>query len=89
MHQLKTKGVRTRIARKGTDRKFQGLGYIRQHKIHILEDSLETIKEFREYKYQLDENNNPTDKTLEINDHSIDATRYALSFALRRKMTVH
>ena len=88
-HQLKTRGVRTRKARKGKDAKFQGLGYIRQHKIHILEDSLETIKEFREYKYQLDENNNPTDDVLERNDHSIDATRYSLSFALRRKMTIH
>ena len=89
IRELKARGVRIKPAKKGKDSIRQGLGYIRQHKIHILEDSLETIKEFRNYKYELDNDNNPTDKPLDLNNHSIDAVRMALSFALRRTITVH
>lgn len=86
--ELKNRGIRIKKALKGRDSIRAGLGYIRQHKIHILQTSLETIKEFRNYKYELDENNNPTDKPLGLNDHSIDATRYALSYALRKSIVI-
>ena len=83
IRELKNRGIRIKKARKGKDSIRQGLGFIRQHKIHILQTSLETIKEFRNYKYKLDEENNPTEEVLDIGSHSIDATRYALSYALR------
>ena len=86
--ELKTRGIRIKKARKGKDSIRQGLGFIRQHKIHILQTSLEVIKEFREYKYELDKDNNPTDSPLDLNNHSIDSTRYALSYALRNKMII-
>ena len=47
-----------------------------------------TIKEFREYKYKLDENNNPSDICLDSANHSVDAVRYALSYALRGAVTI-
>ena len=89
IRELKSRGIRIRPAKKGKDSIRQGLGFIRQHRINILETSLATIKEFREYKYKLDEDNNPTDSPLDYANHSIDATRYALGFALRRKITIH
>jgi len=89
IRELKSRGVRIKPAKKGKDSIRQGLGYIRQHKIHVMESSLDVIKEFRNYKYELDSDNNPTDKPLDLNNHSIDAIRYALSFALRRTITVH
>ena len=88
IRELKSRGIRIKPAKKGKDSIRQGLGFIRQHRIHITERSLATIKAFREYKYKLDENNNPTDVPLDVNSHAIDATRYALSYALRRKITI-
>jgi len=81
--EIRKRGVKIKAAKKGKDSIRQGLGYIRTHQIFIHEEALETIKEFREYKYKLDENNNPTDIPLDKNNHSIDACRYALSYALR------
>jgi len=81
--ELKNRGLRIKAAKKGVDSIRQGLGFIRTHEIFIHEDSLQTIKEFREYKYALDSELNPTDKPLDFNNHSVDATRYALSYALR------
>jgi len=88
VHQLKNLGVRTKKAKKGQDSIRSGVGYLRQHKIHILKSSIETIKDFEGYKYKLDENNEPTDKILEENDHAVDAVRYALSYALRSNIRV-
>ena len=87
--ELRNRGIRIKPAKKGKDSIRQGLGFIRTHQIFIHEEALETIKEFREYKYKLDENNNPTDEPLGgINDHSPDAVRYALSYALRGAITI-
>jgi len=88
IRELKTRGIRIRKARKGKDSIIQGLGYIRSHKIHVLNTSLDTIREFRSYKYKLDEMNNPTDQVLERDEHSIDATRYALSYSLRGRIKI-
>ena len=86
--ELRNRGIRIKPAKKGKDSIRQGLGFIRTHQIFIHEESLETIKEFREYKYKLDENNNPTDICLDRANHSVDATRYALSYALRGAVTI-
>ena len=88
IRELKNRGVRIKRAKKGKDSIRQGLGFIRQHKINVLQTSLETIKEFRNYKYKLDINNNPTEDVLDVGSHSIDATRYALSFALRASIII-
>ncbi len=86
--ELRNRGIRIKPAKKGKDSIRQGLGFIRTHQIFIHEESLETIKEFREYKYKLDENNNPTDICLDRANHSVDAVRYALSYALRGAVTI-
>ena len=86
--ELRSRNIRIKPAKKGKDSIRQGLGFIRTHQIFIHEESLETIKEFREYKYKLNDDNNPTDEPLGINDHSVDATRYALSYALRGAITI-
>lgn len=86
--ELRNRGIRIKPAKKGKDSLRQGLGYIRTHQIFIHEEALETIKEFREYKYKLDTENNPTDEPLDYQNHSCDATRYALSYALRGAVTI-
>lgn len=86
--ELKSRGVNIRNARKGKDSIEKGIAFIRTHKIHILKTSLNTIEEFRKYKYKLDENNNPTDNLLEKWDHAPDAVRYAVSKAGRSKIVI-
>jgi phage terminase large subunit len=86
--ELRNRGIRIKPAKKGKDSIRQGLGFIRTHQIFIHEEALETIKEFREYKYKLDDQNDPTDEPLDLNNHSVDATRYALSYALRGAVTI-
>jgi len=86
--ELKSRGVNIRNARKGKDSIDKGIAFIRTHKIHILETSLETIDEFRKYKYKLDSDNKPTDTILEFADHSPDAVRYAVSKAGKSKVRI-
>ena len=50
--ELRNRGIRIKPAKKGKDSIRQGLGFIRTHQIFIHEEALETIKEFREYKYK-------------------------------------
>ena len=89
IREMKTKGVRIKPAKKGKDSIRQGLGYIRQHKIHVLKTSTDVLREFRGYKYVLDKELNPTEVPEGGKDHSIDATRYALSYALRGGLIIN
>lgn len=88
IRELKTRGIRIKPAKKGNDSIRQGLGFIRQHNIHILSTSKDAIREFSRYRYKLDDLNNPTDEVLDQDNHIPDAVRYAVSYALRRRIVL-
>lgn len=61
-----------------------GIDTVKSFNLHILKDSLETIKEIQSYKWKLDKNDQPLDSPLEYNDHAMDAIRYAIHSHLKK-----
>ena len=63
-------------AKKGADSIRIGIDVMKRHKINITKRSVNTIKEFRNYKWIKDKNNQITNKPLDAYNHTIDAVRY-------------
>jgi len=55
-----------------------GIDMLKRFRIHITNDSLNMIKEFRNYKWQEDKNGNILNVPVDAFNHSIDAVRYAI-----------
>ena len=60
------------------DIKF-GINKVKEYKLHILEDSTNTIKEIRSYKWREDKEGRILEEPVKFNDHAMDAMRYALA----------
>ncbi len=56
-----------------------GINRVKQYKIHILEDSVNLIKEIRSYKWKEDKEGRILEEPVKFNDHAMDAMRYALA----------
>ena len=63
---------------KGADSINIGIDMIKRYKVHITKDSLNTIKEFKNYKWVEDKNGNILNKPVDLFNHSIDALRYSI-----------
>lgn len=61
-----------------------GIDMIRRYKLHVTKDSINMIKELRNYKYIEDKNGNITNKPLDAWNHSLDALRYSVVNKLSR-----
>lgn len=84
--ELKQRGVYIKAAKKGPDSIKQGLNFIKQHRIHVHENSLKSIDEFRRYKWAEDSDGNMLDKPIDQYNHTADAARYAISRALKTRL---
>jgi len=56
-----------------------GIDKVKQYKLHILEDSINLIKEIRSYKWKEDKEGRILEEPVKFNDHAMDAMRYALA----------
>ena len=70
---------------KGPESVKYGQQLVRQHKIHLTKDSVNLIKEIRNFRYIEDKDGRLTDKTTHIWSHGMDAMRYALMGKLERQ----
>lgn len=66
-------------ARKGPDSINYGIQKMQEYRILITESSVNTIKEFRGYKWETDVNGKSTGKPIDRNNHIIDPARYVVS----------
>ena len=57
---------------------------IRRYKLYVTDDSINMIKELRNYKYIEDKNGQLTNKPIDAFNHSIDALRYSIVNKLGR-----
>jgi len=55
-----------------------GIDMIRRYKLIVTEDSINTIKELRNYKYIEDKNGQLTNKPIDAYNHSLDSLRYSI-----------
>ena len=51
---------------------------IRRYKLIVTEDSINTIKELRNYKYIEDKNGQLTNKPIDAYNHALDSLRYSI-----------
>lgn len=73
----------TSKAKKGAHSVSAQLDRIKGKKMYVTKDSVNLIKEMRNYKFVVDRNGQVQDgKTVKINDDAIDAARYASIFLL-------
>lgn len=54
-----------------------GINRVKATQNYITEDSYNFTEEYREYKWALDANKNPTDRPIDTQNHCMDARRYA------------
>ena len=55
-----------------------GIDFVKRFTIHVHEDSYNLIREFKGYKWREDRQGNVLDEPVKINDHLMDALRYAV-----------
>ena len=77
-------GFNIKPATKGKDSINIGIDMLKRYKLHITKDSINTIKEFRNYKWKEDKNANILNVPIDQYNHSIDALRYATYNKLSR-----
>lgn len=76
--ELRTYGMNILPAVKGQDSIRNGIQFIQSQKISVTRRSTNLIKEYQLYKWLLDKNGKATNNPSEINNHLMDAIRYAL-----------
>lgn len=63
---------------KGADSIKHGINLMRQYRINVTKNSINLIKELRNYAYERDRNGELTGRPVDNFNHAIDALRYAL-----------
>tara|TARA_R110002074_G_scaffold139013_1_gene284432 strand:- start:1103 stop:2254 length:1152 start_codon:yes stop_codon:yes gene_type:complete len=66
--------------RKGKDSVRSGVSYIQSKPLLITEQSVDILKELRNYKWREDKNGNMINEPVDAFNHAIDAMRYAITF---------
>ena len=59
-------------------RKAEQLQRVRGYKLHVTKRSLNLIRELRGYTWMKDRDGNPLNEPIAVNDHAMDAMRYAI-----------
>ena len=83
--ELKLYGLSVVAAKKGAGSILQGINYVQEQSVSVTKQSINLIKEYRNYLWQTDKDG----KTVNIPeggfDHALDAVRYKLSSVLKPK----
>jgi len=77
-------GYNVKAAQKGRDSINMGIDLLKRYKLHITSRSMNTLKEFKNYKWQEDKNGTLLNVPVQKNDHSIDSVRYSIIKKLAR-----
>ena len=83
--EFKQNGFLIRGADKGQGSVKAGLDWAKRKRIHIHPDCQNFIKEIQGYKYREDKDGNVYDEPVDMNNHLMDAFRYALEPLRRSK----
>lgn len=71
---------------KGKKSVVNGIDFLNRFKIYSLKANVSTNRDFRAYKRKVDKNGNVLEDPVKYNDHSPNATRYAIYTHLWREM---
>lgn len=73
---IKNGGIDIHGALKGKDSINNGIALLKDYKINVTKRSINTIKELRNYNWQVDKEGTMLNKPIDYFNHSIDAMRY-------------
>jgi len=85
--ELKRHNVNSLGARKGKDSVNYGIQWLQQQTIIIHTKCINAISEFQQYKWKEDRNGNVLKVPVDLNNHLIDALRYAYEDEMRNGAT--
>lgn len=67
-------------SKKGKDSINTGINTVKALKIYITDNSLNTLKELKRYKWKVDKNGHTTNVPIDKYNHSADAIRYGAEY---------
>ena len=76
-------GINSKPATKGRDSIQNGIDILKRYKIYITTSSLNLIKEFKNYKWQVDKNDNKLNIPVDRFNHLLDGLRYVALIHLK------
>lgn len=85
--EIRNEGINVYKSQKGPDSIRQGINLLKKYKLNITKDSINTIKELRNYQWEVSKEGEPTNKPVDKWNHSCDALRYG-AFDLFNKRNV-
>lgn len=74
--EIKSYGVNIVGATKGTGSINQGIQYVQDQRISVTKDSINLLKEYRNYLWDTDRDGKSLNKPIDFNNHCMDAVRY-------------
>jgi len=81
---LRRAGFNIKPAMKGEDSIRKGIDKMKEYRINITQNSVNLIKEFRNYSWISDKTGQPTNKPIDAFNHGIDSSRYGIMTKLGR-----
>jgi len=83
IEELHRMGLNAHPALKGKDSINNGIDILKRFEIFVTKDSSNLIKEFRNYKWQVDKNGRNVGKPVDKFNHAMDAIRYVALLELK------
>jgi len=83
IEELYRMGINSKPATKGRDSVANGIDVLKRYKIFLTNNSLNLIKEFKNYKWSSDKNGNTLGVPVDKFNHCLDALRYIALIHLR------
>lgn len=80
---LKRHDIRAMAAKKGPGSIEHGIKWIQNHKIIVHPRCVDMIKELTSYKWREDKDGNVIPKPVDLNNHLLDALRYAMESEMK------
>lgn len=77
--ELKSYGLNVIPANKGQGSILQGIQFVQQQRVSVTKQSIDLIKEYRNYVWITDKDGRIINEPIGFNNHAMDALRYALS----------
>ena len=85
---IRRAGYNIRKAKKEKGSILRGINFIKRFKVHMPKESVHLIKEFRGYQWKVNKDDKVLDTPVDLNDHLLDAFRYAVELLSRHKREI-